>query len=141
MVGEAMERRSFSMEFENWINERIRGRKARVSPNSISLLSGRRRQTTYQPLFFFFILYSKLKMRCLFKILWCHDDTWFHLDLTFLKPWDNQCIFLMEMFFLSYGNKLCIYLRLCLSSDLFHLRLRTDNVSTKQYVLLMEMFS
>ena len=131
------------MEFENWINERIRGRKARGSPNAISLLSGRRRQTC-QPLFFFFfffILYAKLKRRFLFKILWCHDDTWFHLDLTFLKPWDNQCIFLMEMFFLSYGNKLFIYLRLCLSSDLFHVRLRTDNGSTKQYVLLMEMFS
>ena len=23
------------------------------------------------------------------KILWCHNDTWFHLKLTILKPWDN----------------------------------------------------
>ena len=39
------------------------------------------------------------------KILCCYDDTWFHLNLTFLKPWANQCIFLMEMFFLSYVNE------------------------------------
>ena len=43
----------------------------------------------------------------------CHDDTWFHLNLTFPKPWANQCIFLMDMFFfLSYVNELCIYPRL-----------------------------
>ena len=28
---------------------------------------------------------------------------------TFLKPWANQCIFLMEMFVLNYVNVLCIY--------------------------------
>ena len=39
------------------------------------------------------------------KILYCHDDIWFHLNLTFLKPWANQCIFLKEMFFLSYVNE------------------------------------
>ena len=39
------------------------------------------------------------------KILCCHDDTWFHLNLTFLRPWANQCIFLMEMFFLIYVNE------------------------------------
>ena len=39
------------------------------------------------------------------KILCCHDDIWFHLNLTFLKPWANQCIFLMEMFFLIYVNE------------------------------------
>ena len=59
-----------------------------------------------------------------FKILCCHDDTWFHLNLTFLKPWANQCIFLMEMFVLSYVNVLCTYLRL-----------RTD--LTNLYVLLI----
>ena len=31
----------------------------------------------------FFLLYTKLKGG---KILCCHDDTWFHLNLTFLKP-------------------------------------------------------
>ena len=36
---------------------------------------------------------------------------------------------------------LCAYLRICLSSSRFHLRLRTNNGSTNQYVLLMEMFS
>ena len=72
--------------------------------------------------------------------LCCHDDTWVHLNLTFLKPLANQCIFLMEMFFLSYINELCIYLRICLSSSWFCLRLRTDNGSTNQYVLLIEMF-
>ena len=39
------------------------------------------------------------------KILCCHDDTWFHLNLTFLELWANQCVFLMEMFFLSYVNE------------------------------------
>ena len=33
---------------------------------------------------------------------------------TFRKPWANQCAFLMEMFSLSYVDKLCIYPRLCL---------------------------
>jgi len=59
-----------------------------------------------------------------FKILCCHDNicsTW-----TFRKPWANQCVFLMDMFFLSYVNELCIYPRLCLSSSWFHLRLRTN---------------
>ena len=65
----------------------------RATPQSflISPLMGRRKQTTF---FEFFSL----------KILCCHDDTWFHLNLTFLKPWVNQCVFLMEMFFLSYVN-------------------------------------
>ena len=44
--------------------------------------------------------------------------------------------FLMEMFFLSYVNELCIYPRLCLSSGGFHIRLRTNNGSANQYVLL-----
>ena len=43
------------------------------------------------------------------KILCCYDDTSFHLNSTFFKPWANQCIFLMEMFFLSYVNE-TIYL-------------------------------
>ena len=38
----------------------------------------------------------------------------FHLKLTILKPWVNQCIFLMEMFVLSYANVLCLYPKLCL---------------------------
>ena len=45
-------------------------------------------------------------------------DTWLHLNLTFLKPWDNQCVFLMEMFVLSYVNILCIYPRLYLQVPL-----------------------
>ena len=71
------------------------------------------------------------------KILCCHDDTWFHLNLTFLKPWANQCVFHMEIFFWSYANELCIYSRLCLSSSWFHLRLRTDKGSTNLYILLI----
>ena len=46
----------------------------------------------------------------------------------------TNVVFLMEMFFLSYVNELFIYLRLCLSSNQFHLRLRT--YLTNQYVLL-----
>ena len=34
--------------------------------------------------------------------------------LAILKPRDNQCLFLMEMFVLSYANVLCIYPKLCL---------------------------
>ena len=43
---------------------------------------------------------------------------WLHQNLTVLKPWANQCIFLMEMFVLSYVNVLCIYPRLCLQVGL-----------------------
>ena len=39
------------------------------------------------------------------KILCCRDDTCFRLNLTFLIPWTNQCVFLMEIFFLSYVNQ------------------------------------
>ena len=39
------------------------------------------------------------------KILCCYDNTWFHLNSTFLKPWANQWVFLMEMLFLSYVNE------------------------------------
>ena len=39
------------------------------------------------------------------KILCCYDDTWFHLNLTFLTPWAKVFFFLMEMFFLSYVNE------------------------------------
>ena len=59
------------------------------------LVSGRRKQTTSVRLLFPPSLY-KIK-RFLLKF-------WFHPNLTFLKPWANQCIFLMEMFFLSYFN-------------------------------------
>ena len=38
----------------------------------------------------------------------------------------TNAVFLMEIFFLSYVNELCIYPRLCLSSSWFCLRLRTD---------------
>ena len=37
------------------------------------------------------------------------DDTWFCINLTFLKLWTNQCVFLMEMLFLRYVNE-TIYL-------------------------------
>ena len=40
-----------------------------------------------------------LEIRC------CHDVTCFHLSLPFLKPGASQCIFLMEIFFLSYINE------------------------------------
>ena len=67
-----------------------------------------------------------------FTILGCHDSTWFHLNLTFLKPWANQCVSLIEMFFLTYVNKLCICLRIFLSSSQFCLRLKswTSNEQT-----------
>ena len=58
----------------------------------ISPLSRRRKQTTS-------VRFFSLKFLC------CHDDTWFHPNLTVLKPWANQCVFLLEMFFLSYVNE------------------------------------
>ena len=39
------------------------------------------------------------------KILCCYDNTWFHLNSAFLKPWASQWVFLMEMLFLSYINE------------------------------------
>ena len=58
--------------------------------------------------------YKKKNHVVSFKILCCLNDIWFHLNLTFLKPWANQCIFLMEIFFKSYVNERYIYPRLCL---------------------------
>ena len=56
----------------------------------------------------------KFKKEISLKILCCHNDNCFYLKLTILKSWVNQCIFLMEMFVLSYINVLCIYPRFCL---------------------------
>ena len=99
-----------------YMYERVTGRKARGLQTKeigckcqtffISLLSGRRKQTSHICIFFP-LLYTNLKGVSL-KILCCHNDTWFHLKLTILKPWVNQCILLMEMFVLSYVNVLCI---------------------------------
>ena len=77
----------------------------------------------------------KIKRRFLLKFsvaMMIPGSTW-----TFIKPWANQCVFLMEMFFLSYVNELCIYPRLCLSPSQFCLRFRTNKGSTNQYVLLI----
>ena len=70
------------------------------------LLSSRRKQTSDisppSPRYCF-LLYTNLKGGSL-KILSCHDDTWFHLKLAILKPWVNQCIFLMEMFVFQFSS-------------------------------------
>ena len=66
---------------------------------------------------------------------------WWYLKLSFLKPWANQCVFLMELFFKAMLMKLGICFGICLSSKWFHLRLTffpflkpwVDNNSTKQY--------
>ena len=86
----------------------------------------------------FFPSLYKIKRRFPLKSC-CHDDSWFHPNLTFLSPQADQGVFLTEMFFLSYVNEQWIYLRLCLSSSRFQLRLRTD--LTNQYVFLWQMFS
>ena len=89
-------------------SERVTGRKARglqmeergckCQTFFTSLLSGRRKQTAavFSP------FSTQIQEEVPFKILCCLDDTWLHLNLTFLKPWANQCVFLMEMFFVSY---------------------------------------
>ena len=58
-----------------------------------------------------------------FLILCCHDYTWFHLNLTFLKTCVNQCSFLMKCFSKAMLMKLCICFGICLSSNQIHLRL------------------
>ena len=122
--------------------ERVTGRKARGLQTEeitckcqtffLSLKNGRRKQTTCVKIFFP-SLYKCKKVSL--KILWCHEDTWLHPNLTFPQPWANQCVFLMEMFVLSYVNELWIHPRLCLSWS--RLRLRTNNGSTNLYVLLI----
>ena len=118
-------------------SERVTGRKARglqmeeiacKCQTFLSLLSSRRKQTS--DIFSFSIqIYKEASL----KILCCHNDTWFHLKLTILKPRDNQCLFLMEMFILSYANVLCIYPKLCLQvGSAFQLR----TYLTNQYVIL-----
>ena len=87
------------------------------------------------PVLHFFPSLHKFKKRFLLKscvAMTTPGSTW-----TFLKPWANQHVFLMEMFALSYTNELCIYLDSAFKS--FCQRLRTD--LTNQYVLLMQMFS
>ena len=77
----------------------------------ISPLNGQRKQisvTLFSPSLYTF------KKRFLLKILCFHNDTWFHLNLTFLRTWANQWVFLTEVFVLRYVNVLCIYPRLCL---------------------------
>ena len=67
-----------------------------------------------------------------------------NFELYFASMWyECNCavvwtIFCIALIFLSYVNKLCIYLK-TRSSSRFCLRFRTD--LTNQYVLLMQMFS
>ena len=94
----------------------------------LSLLSGRRKQAS-DICFFSIQILKEVSL----KILCCHNDTWFHLKLTILKPGDNQSIFLMEMFVLSYANVLYIYHKLCLQvGSAKWLRIYLTN----QYVIL-----
>ena len=58
---------------------------------------------------------------------------WGAIAFSILKPRDYQCLFLMEMFVLSYANVLCIYPKLCLQvGSAFWLRTYLIN----QYVIL-----
>ena len=59
--------------------------------------------------------FSTQNQKRLLKIL-----CWWNLAL----PWANQCIFLMEIFFLSHVNETTYIFAICLSSKLFHHRLR-----------------
>jgi len=92
------------------------GNRLQVSDIFKSLSLKQQEETNYMSDFFPFSIQFLKEVS--FNILCCHNDTWFHLNLTFLKPWANQCMFLMEMFFLSYVNKLCIYPKLCLQVGL-----------------------
>ena len=57
---------------------------------------------------------------------------------TFLKPWANQRIFLMEMFFLSYVNETVYLLWNCLSSKWFHLRLTFFSFSNFGLIIIQQ---
>ena len=58
------------------------------------------------------------------KIMCCHDDTCFLLNLVFLKPWANQRVFFYgNVFSSAMLMKLCICFGICLSSKWFHLKL------------------
>ena len=119
------------------MGERVTGRKARGLQTEeiackcqtfLSLLSSRRKQTS--DIFSFSI---QIQKEVSLKILCCHNDTWYHLKLTVLKPRDNQCLFLMEMFVLSYANLPYIYPKLCLQvGSASWLR----SYLTNQYVIL-----
>ena len=73
------------------------------------------------------------------KILCCHDNTWFPLNLTFLKLWASQCVFLTEMFFLSYVNETMYLLwnlpffKMVPPNFFSFLKSLVDNASTNQY--------
>ena len=94
------------VKWDHWdLTERVTGRKARGLQTEeigckcqtfLSLLSARRKQAS--DIFSFSI---QIQKEVSLKILCYHNDTWFHLKLTILKPWVNQCVFLMEMFVLS----------------------------------------
>ena len=66
--------------------------------------------------YFFFLFYTKSKEAFLLFEILC----WWHLAL----PRANQCIFLMEIFFLSHVSEATYLFAICLSSKLFHHRLR-----------------
>ena len=89
-------------------SERVTGRKARglqmeeiacKCQTFLSLLSGRRKQTSN--IFSFSI---QIQREVSLKILCGHNDTWFRLQLATLEPRDNQCLFLMEMFYAFTPN-------------------------------------
>ena len=69
------------------------------------------------------------------------DNIWFCLNLTFLKPPANQCVFLMEIFFLSYVDETMYLLwnlsffKLVPPNTKFFSSLKpwTENASTNQY--------
>ena len=67
-----------------------------------------------KPVIYIFPFSIQILKEVSLKILCCRNDTWFHLNLTFLKFWVNQCIFLMEILVLSYVNVLFIYPTHCL---------------------------
>ena len=141
MVTAAMKSKdTYSLEEKLWPIERVTGRKVRGLQTEeiackcqtfLSLLSTRRKQTS--DVFSFSIqIWKEVSL----QILCCHNDTWFHLKLTVLKPRDNQCLFLMGMFVLSYANALCIYPKL--SSSRF--RLLAQNLLDKPVCYMQILF-
>ena len=86
---------TFPMSFREGIRQEGKG-----SPNGgdrlqvsdiFSLSLKQQEETNYMCQIFFPSLIS-------FKILCCHDFTWFHLNLTCLKPWGNHTFFLWRCF-------------------------------------------
>ena len=84
-----------------WKGNRQEGQGSSNGGNKLKVLdilplssSSRKKQISVS----FFPFSIQIYKEAFLKILCFHDDTWLHLNLTFLKPGASQCFFPMELF-------------------------------------------